>query len=96
MKTLITLTLILLTSSAFSASLYAPNGTYLGELGGSKWAYNSTSNPYGPHGSPNAYESINNPRGLYGSRSSSQSPNNPNLVTDPLNIDPIQELNLPE
>jgi hypothetical protein len=96
MKTLIALTLILLTQSVLSASLYAPDGSYLGELGGAKWAYNSTSNPYGPHGSPNARYSINNPRGLYGSRSSSQSPNNPNLVTNPLIEDPIQELNLPE
>lgn len=50
---------------------------YLGQLSANKYAYNSTSNEYGPYGSPYAYDSINNVNGPYGSPYSSLSPNNP-------------------
>lgn len=89
MKTFIAL--LLFSNSVFAASLYAPNGTYLGEVGGSKWAVNSTANPYGIYGSRSSAVSINNPTGLYGSRSSTQSPNNPYNVTQPAQIEPPQQ-----
>ena len=62
---------------AFSASLYAPDGTYLGELSANQFDPNSTSNPFGKYGSQFSPTSINNPNGQYGSQFSPQSPNNP-------------------
>jgi hypothetical protein len=59
------------------SSLYAPDGTYLGELSANPYLLNSTSNPYGPHGSKYSQDSINNPYSQYGSKYSNQSPNNP-------------------
>jgi hypothetical protein len=60
-----------------AASLYAPDGTYLGELSANQFDPNSTSNPYGKYGSEYSSTSINNPYSKYGSEFSSQSPNNP-------------------
>jgi hypothetical protein len=57
--------------------LYAPDGTYLGELSANQFDPNSTSNPYGKYGSQFSQTSINNPNGQYGSQFSPQSPNNP-------------------
>ena len=66
---------------AFSASLYAPDGTYLGELTANPMAYNSTSNPLSQYGSELSPTSINNPYSQYGSELSNQSPNNPYAST---------------
>jgi hypothetical protein len=49
-----------------SPHIYAPNGTYLGNLNNNQFDPNSVSNPYGPHGSQFAPNSINNPY-TYGS-----------------------------
>jgi hypothetical protein len=49
---------------------------YLGQLGGSKYNYNSTSNRYG-YGSPYNPDSINNSYGQYGNRFSDYAVNNP-------------------
>ena len=62
---------------AEAASLYAPDGAYLGELSANQFDHNSTSNPYGKYGSEYSPTSINNPNGEYGSQFSQQSPNNP-------------------
>ena len=66
---------------AFSASLYAPDGTYLGEMTANPMAYNSTSNPLSQYGSELSPTSINNPYSQYGSELSNQSPNNPYAST---------------
>lgn len=41
-----------------SPQVYAPSGTYLGNLNGNQFDPNSVANPYGPHGSPFAPNSI--------------------------------------
>ena len=68
MKKIVMLALILSTPA---------HAEYLGQLSSNRYAYDSTSNEYGPHGSPYAYDSINNVNGPYGSPYSSLSPNNP-------------------
>jgi hypothetical protein len=60
-----------------------PTGTYLGQLGGSPSAVNSTSNPYGPYGSPASPTSVRNPVSPYGSRVSPQSATNPYATQAP-------------
>jgi hypothetical protein len=60
-----------------------PTGTYLGQLGGSPFAVNSTSNPYGPYGSTSSPMSIRNPMSAYGSRVSPQSATNPYATATP-------------
>jgi hypothetical protein len=52
-------------------------GNYRGTIGESRYAPDSTSNPYGRYGSKYSSESINNPYSSSGSRYSSESPNNP-------------------
>ena len=47
--------------------LYAPDGTYLGNLSTNRYDPNSVSNPYGQYGSPYSPTSINNPYSVYGS-----------------------------
>ena len=69
--------LLLMSTSATGAEIYAQDGTYLGELSANQFDPNSTSNPYGKYGSEYSPTSINNPYGKYGSEYSSQSPNNP-------------------
>lgn len=66
---------------AFSASLYAPDGTYLGEMTSNPMAINSISNPLSQYGSTLSNTSINNPYSQYGSELSNQSPNNPYAST---------------
>jgi hypothetical protein len=44
-----------------SPHIYAPNGTYLGNLNGNPMDPNSIANPMGPHGSAMMPNSINNP-----------------------------------
>ncbi|HVT48081.1 MAG TPA: hypothetical protein VHD57_09865 [Vicinamibacterales bacterium] len=60
-----------------------PSGAYLGQLGGSPYAANSTSNPVGPYGSPVSPMSIRNPASAYGSRVSPQSATNPYATQAP-------------
>ena len=64
---------------ALAVDIYGSDGTYLGNLGGSQFDYNSTNNKFGPYGSPYG-NPINNPYGKYGSPYSSESPNNPYSV----------------
>ena len=58
-------------------SIYAPDGTYLGNLNRNQYDPNSVSNPFGRYGSQYSPDSINNPYGRYGSPYSPHSPNNP-------------------
>ena len=76
--------LLLLSTSATGAEIYAQDGTYLGKLGGSPSQYESTANPNGPYGSTWGVNSINNPNGRYGASWSTQSPNNPYTITPPV------------
>jgi len=66
-----------LPAMAQSPRLYAPDGTYLGNLNSNQFDPNSVSNPYGQYGSPYSPNSINNPYGRYGSEFSSQGVRNP-------------------
>ena len=81
MKTLVITALVIALSAGIAyaqpPAIYAPDGTYLGNLSSNPYDPNSTSNPYGQYGSPYSDKSINNPYGTYGSPYSSQSPNNP-------------------
>lgn len=73
---------------AAAQSLYdQQTGKYLGNLGGSRYDSNSTSNPYGRYGSRYSPDSINNPYGQYGSRYSPNSPNNPYATNPPIIVD---------
>ena len=76
MKTFIAL--LLFSNSVFSASLYAPNGTYLGEVGGNPYGKNNIDNPASYYN--NSGMSINSPNGMYGNEYSQQSPNNPMVI----------------
>ena len=60
-----------------SPQIYAPDGTYLGNLNSNQYDPNSVSNPYGQYGSRYSPNSINNPYGQYGS------PYSPNSVRNP-------------
>ena len=62
-------------------------GKYLGNLGGNKYDPNSTSNPYGEHGSKYG-NTINNPYSQYGSKYSNDSPNNPYATNAPAIVAP--------
>jgi hypothetical protein len=77
MKLLIVCFLLGFGANVYAQSLYAPDGTYLGEMNRNKYDPNSISNPYGEYGSKYSPKSINNPYGVYGSKYSDQSPNNP-------------------
>lgn len=78
MKTFIAL--LLISNTVFSASLYAPNGTYLGEVGGNPYGKNNINNPYGYYGNEYSANSIHNKAGTYGNEYSIQSPNNPIVI----------------
>ena len=82
MRTLLTIMLFLSFAIAAQAQprLYAPDGTYLGDLSANPYAPNSTSNPYGIYGSQYSPYSINNPYGQYGSPYSPDSATNPYAV----------------
>jgi hypothetical protein len=77
--------LLLLSFTAQAASLYAPDGTYLGEYSANRFDRNSISNPYGKYGSRYSQDSINNPYSKYGNRNSWQSPYNPYVISRPQN-----------
>ncbi len=79
---------VLLAGVALAQSVYAPDGTYLGELNRNPYDPNSISNPYGRYGSQYSPDSINNPYGVYGSPYSTQSPNNPYISPVPAHQQP--------
>ena len=89
MKTILTLLLLLtINLTASAVEIYdKQTGKYLGQLGGSQYAPDSTNNPYGQYGSKYSPESINNPYGTYGSQYSNSSPNNPYATNPPVIID---------
>ena len=62
---------------AQSPRIYAPDGTYLGNLNTNQFDPNSVANPFGRYGNPYSPDSINNPYGKYGS------PFSPNSVSNP-------------
>lgn len=72
---------------SFGPCLYAPDGTYLGNLNRDQFDPNSTSNPLGPHGSPLGPDSIHNPLSPYWSV---LSPMSPNFGKNPYSQDPAQ------
>lgn len=77
MRTFIVVLFCIVTSSSYGVSLYADDGTYLGELNSNEYDPNSVSNPYGKYGNPYNADSINNPYGKYGNPYSPDSINNP-------------------
>ena len=88
MKAIITLLLLTITTTASAVEIYdKETAKYLGQLGGNKYAHDSTSNPYGQYGSKYSADSINNPYGTYGSQYSNSSPNNPYATNPPVIID---------
>ena len=88
MKAIITLLLLTITTAASAVEIYdKQTGKYLGQLGGSQYAPDSTNNPYGRYGSQFSPVSINNPYGTYGSQYSNSSPNNPYATNPPVIID---------
>jgi len=66
--------------------LYGQDGQYLGRLSSNPYAWDSTSNPYGPYGSRYSPTSIRNPYSVYGSPYSSLSPTNPYSTQSPIII----------
>jgi hypothetical protein len=60
-----------------SPRIYAPDGTYLGNLNSNRYDPDSVSNPYGQYGSRYSPNSINNPYGQYGRRYSPNGVRNP-------------------
>ena len=76
------LALLALPASAQSPQIYAPNGTYLGNLNANRYDPNSVANPFGQYGSRFSPNSINNPFGQYGS------PFSPNSATNPYAVGP--------
>jgi hypothetical protein len=82
------LALVLVASPALAGppQLYAPDGTYLGNLSTNRFDPNSISNPYGRYGSPYSPYSINNLYGRYGSQYSPDSPNNPYAIGSPYSM----------
>ena len=88
MRSLIVVLLIVTATSIGAVDLYdKETGKYLGQLGGSQYAPDSTNNPYGKYGSQYSPDSINNPYGNYGSKYSPNSPNNPYATNPPVIID---------
>lgn len=55
-----------------SPKIYAPDGTYLGNLNSNRYDPNSISNPFGRYGSKFSADSVNNRFGTYGNPYSSQ------------------------
>ena len=55
----------------------------LGEMSANQWRYESTSNAYGPSGSPWSYDSVNNAYGPNGSPWSTSSATNPYAIDPP-------------
>jgi hypothetical protein len=78
-KALAVLAIVLCSGSALADPpvIRASDGTYLGRLSSNPFDPESTSNPFGQHGSQFSPDSINNPFGQYGSQFSPDSVNNP-------------------
>lgn len=55
-----------------SPKIYAPDGTYLGNLNSNRFDPDSISNPYGRYGSKYSPDSVNNRYGIYGNPYSPQ------------------------
>ncbi|OIO34806.1 MAG: hypothetical protein AUJ70_00205 [Candidatus Omnitrophica bacterium CG1_02_40_15] len=70
-------------SSSIISTPYNKPRTDLGRLSSNKYAQDSTSNPYGQHGSPYSPTSINNQYGKYGSQYSATSVNNQYATSAP-------------
>ena len=88
MKVSIALLLLMTATTISAVEIYdKESGKYLGQLGGSQYAPDSTNNPYGRYGSQYSPDSINNPYGTYGSKYSNNSPNNPYATNPPVIID---------
>ena len=88
MNQIIALILLIITTTANAVEIYDKETCkYLGQLGGSQYAPDSTNNPYGRYGSQFSPDSINNPYGNYGSQFSNNSPNNPYATNPPVIID---------
>lgn len=88
MKRTIALLLLIITTTTCAVEIYdKETRKYLGQLGGSQYAPDSTNNPYGRYGSQFSSDSINNPYGNYGSQFSNNSPNNPYATNPPVIID---------
>ena len=88
MKIILVFLLLLNTFTASAVEIYdKETGKYLGQLGGSQFAPDSTNNPYGQYGSKYSPDSINNPYGNYGSQYSPNSPNNPYATNPPVIMD---------
>lgn len=83
---LLTLVYIAFTRTAHAApEIYdSVTGQYLGNLSNNSYDVNSTSNPYGPHGSQYSATSINNPYSKWGSPYSNSSVNNPYATQAPV------------
>ena len=78
---MISFTFVLLMAMADSA--LAQSDDYLGQLSANPYNANSTSNPYGQHGSKYSAESINNPYSEHGSPYSNESVSNPYATDAP-------------
>jgi len=76
-------TLMICTLALVFAAPAANADEYLGKLSENPYGTDSTSNPYGTHGSEHSPDSINNRYGQYGSEYSNQSPNNPYASNPP-------------
>ena len=78
-RLILALTAIACASPAMAQSprIYAPDGTYLGNLNSNQFDPNSVSNPFGQYGSQFSPNSINNQFGQYGN------PFSPNSVRNP-------------
>ena len=88
MKTTLVLAIVLICTlpsicNADGPHLYAPDGTYLGDMNNDPTDPNSINNPTGKYGSPVSPYSIHNPTDLYGSPVSPQSPNRPGIQGAP-------------
>lgn len=59
-------------TGANSPKIYAPDGTYLGNLNQNQFDPNSISNPFGRYGNEFSPDSVNNEFGKYGNPYSSQ------------------------
>lgn len=72
-----------LTRAAYNAAVSEAARTYLGTLSANRYDVNSTSNPYGPYGSPYSSTSIRNPYSSYGSPYGIDSATNPYTMSGP-------------
>ena len=72
-------------AKAQSPMIFAPDGTYLGNLNNNQFDPNSVSNQFGRYGNPFSPDSINNQFGQYGNPFSPNSVRNPYAPVNPYN-----------